>query len=163
MAGVRRVGSVPGRQLYAGSDLTDWPADLKEPFVVVTALDARARSDEQLQELARDLLERGCVYACAWGPDAGRVEAAFDLVSIEAEDAGRPYVSDVVMTTAHENEALDQALWFAVYTAFAAGEVEVGGVVALSDQTWMREVDARLADPAQLMQDVLARDDDDPS
>jgi hypothetical protein len=162
MAGVRRVGSVPGRQLYAGSDLTDWPADLKEPFVAVTALDARERSDEQLRDLARVLLDRGCVYACAWGPDAGRVEVAFDLVSIEAEDAGRPYVSDVVMTTAHENEALDEALWFAVYTAFAA-EVEVGAVVAVSDETWIREVEARLADPGQLMEDVLARDDGDES
>jgi hypothetical protein len=36
---------------------------------------------------------------CSWGPDASRIEVAFDWLAVEAELAGRPYVEDVLMTT----------------------------------------------------------------
>ena len=160
MTPIHRVGEHDGRTLYVGSsaDLDEWPAELSVPFVALSALDARARTDGQLETLARELLDRRCVYACAWGPDAGRVESAFDHVAVAAEDAGRPYVDDVVMTTSHEDESLDEALWFGLFAAMTQDGAPPA-VVAIADVEWLAEVERRLADPDQLMADVLGRDE----
>jgi hypothetical protein len=162
---VRLVGSAPnGRRLYVGapSGLDDWPSELGEPFVAFTALDVRERTGREIEALARTLLDHGCVYACAWGPDAGRVELAFDLLALEAEEAGRPYIEGadaVVMTTAHEAEPLDEALWFAVFAAMPA-DLEANVLVAIAEDRWRSEIEARLADADRLNADVLASDED---
>ena len=88
-------------------------------------------------------LNRG-VCSCALGPDAGRIEVAFDWLAVEAELAGRPYVEDVLMTTSHERESLDDALWFAVFVAFPP-EGEARAVLAVCDPEWSGEVSPGLS------------------
>ena len=75
------------------------------------AVDTRQVADERLETFARDLLEQGCVHMCSWGPDASRIHDMFDWLAVEAELAGRPYVEDVLMTTWHERDSLDDVLW----------------------------------------------------
>lgn len=152
MTDIRLIGKspAPGRQLYVArlSKLDDWPARFDEPvrpFVVFTALDAKRLTDVELREFARMLLDQGCVYTCTWGKDAGRVENAFDLVATDAGLAGRPYVEDVVMTTSHEDESLDDALWFAVFAAYPP-DVEAQAVLVISEDKWAGEIESRLAD-----------------
>jgi hypothetical protein len=143
------------RQLYLAqlTRLEDWPTELEEPakpFVVFTAFDAKHLTDDKLLRFARQLLGQGCVYACSWGPEALRLHNAFDDAAINAELAGQPYVDedDVVMTTSHEDESLDDALWFAVFTAYPAYD-EVAAVLAISEPTWACEIESRLADAEQ--------------
>ena len=153
-----------GRLLYLArmSDPDDWPAQLDEsirPFVAFTAVDARRLSDEKLETFARTLLDQGCVYACAWGPEAGRVETAFDAVAVDAELEGRPYVNDVVMTTSHDDESLDSALWFSLFAAVPP-DLEAWAVLAITDEDWYDQIERRLADTDQLNADVVAKDED---
>jgi hypothetical protein len=153
---IRVVGATRDRrQLYLAqlTRLEDWPTQLEEParpFVVFTAVDAKPLTDDELLQFARKLLDQGCVYACSWGQEALRVENAFDFASVDAQLAGQPYVAedDVVMTTSHEDESLDDALWFAVFTAYLAHE-EVTAVLAISERTWADEIESRLADVEQ--------------
>jgi hypothetical protein len=154
------------RQLYLAqlTRLEDWPTQLEEParpFVVFTALDARRLSDDELLEFARQLLDQGCVYACSWGADAGRVEAAFDEAVVTAELAGQPYVdeNEVVMTTSDEDESLDDALWFAVFTAYPA-YAEATAVLAISEHTWAGEIESRLADAEQWSERLLEAEEE---
>ena len=153
-----------GRLLYLArmSDPDESPAQLEgsiSPFVAFTALDARRFSDEKLEMFARTLLDQGCVYACAWGPDAGRVETAFDVVAVDAELEGRPYVDDVVMTTSHDDESLDSALWFSLFAAIPP-DLEAWAVLAITDEDWYDQIERRLADTDQLNAAVLPEDKD---
>jgi hypothetical protein len=166
MIEIRLIGSsaAPERDLYVGRvvRVDEWPAKLallREPFVAFTALDARRLTNAQLGEFASKLLIQGCVYACAWGPDSGRVETAFDLAAVEANLAGQPFVADVVMTTSHEDESLDDALWFSVFTAFPP-DVDARSVLAVSEETWASEIELRLADCERWSADVLRADED---
>jgi hypothetical protein len=153
---IRLVGETRDRrQLYLAqlTRLEDWPTELEEParpFVVFTAFDAKHLTDDELLRFARQLLGQGCVYACSWGPEALRLHNAFDEAAINAELAGQPYVDedDVVMTTSDEDESLDDALWFAVFTAYPAYG-EGAAVLAISEPTWAGEIESRLADAEQ--------------
>ena len=152
------------RQLYVAqlASVGDWPLALSEvdkPFVLFTALDASTVSDEQLLDFARKLLDQGCLYTCSWGQEARRVEDAFDEVAIEADLAGRPYTKTVVMTTSHEAESLDDALWFAVFTASPA-DVDARAVLAVSEEEWATEIESKFADPARWSAGVLRAEED---
>jgi hypothetical protein len=169
MTEIRLIGETRDRrQLYLAqlARLEDWPTRLEEPsrpFVVFTAFDATRLTDDELLHFARQLLGQGCVYANSWGPGAQRVENAFDEAVVSAELAGQPYAADddVVMTTSDEDESLDDALWFAVFTAYPAyakdGE---GALVAISEHTWAGEIEARLADAEQWNARLLEAEDE---
>ena len=162
VAGLRRVGRLiaPGRDLYVGSPLDVGGVDESlGPFVAFTALDARSMTDVQLGELARALLQSGCRYSCSWGPESGRVESAFDVEVADAEVAGRPYSEDGVMTTSHEDQSLDDALWFALFAAFPPG-AESAALVVITDDLWLAEIERRLADPCRFNADVIAADEE---
>ena len=171
MTDIRLIGETrDGRQLYLAqlTRLEDWPTQLEEParpFVVFTAFDAKRLSDDELLEFATKLLDQGCVYANSWGPDAGRVESAFDYAIVTAMVAGRPYVDhedDTVPTTSDEDESLDDALWYAVFSAYPAYE-EATAVLAISDHTWAGEIESRLADAEQWSARLLEAEEENGS
>jgi hypothetical protein len=167
MTEIRLIGSSiqPARGLYSAR-LTDlgkpefFVDQLIKPFVAFTALDARRYSDEQLRAFAKAVLDQGCVYVCAWGPESGRVETAFDEVAADAELAGEPYAS-IVMTTSHD-ESLDAALRYSVFAALPP-DAEARAVVALSEDRWADEIEPRFADSERLNADVLSADEEDRS
>jgi hypothetical protein len=90
------------------------------------------------------MLRSGCVYACSWGADAGRVEDAFDGVAMNAELAGKLFVDEVLMTTSHESESLDDALRFAVFDAWPAAGADAVG--ALCPAKHIADAETRLVD-----------------
>lgn len=150
MTGFRLVGksTSPYRSLYLGSPADVAGMDSMEPFVAFTALDATALTDEQLGALARSLIGGGCVYACSWGPEADRVETAFDWEVVRSEMEQSARALDI-MTTSHEDESLDEAIWFALFVAFPP-EIEASAVVAIADFRWHGEIEARLSGPEDL-------------
>ena len=164
MTEVRVVGHASGRDLCAAElgvvqrSKLDLPSALR-PFVLFTAFDASRMTDEQLDAFAESMLRSGCAYACAWGVDAGRVEDAFDRVAMNAELAGKPLVEEVLMTTSHESESLDDALWFAVFDACPA-KGDAHAVVALCAAEHLAHVEARLADTERWSDEVLERDEE---
>jgi hypothetical protein len=153
MTEVRLVGqsTAPDRLLYVVrvEDLDDLPESVPDgarPSVVFTALNAGRVSDERLKGFARRWLELGCAWACSWGPDSERVELAFDLSVVDAELAGKPFLPECI-TTSHETDSLDDALWFAVSAAFPAYG-DFGAVVAVAESEWAEEIEVRFANSA---------------
>jgi hypothetical protein len=151
-----------GRAFYVatvtGAD--DWPAwdDPIGRFVAFTALDARGISSTELRRLAAGLLDRGCVYSCSWGPEARYVEQAFDNEAIE-----RGPQWDDVMTTGSETDSLDDALWYAVWSAWPMDDVAADAVVIVTGEEWAEEILARLSRLEAWSDEVVARDHDDSS
>ena len=149
------------RALYLArlGDAGDWPDRLDEPgahFVVFLAMDARQVPDAAIARLAGALLAQGAAYVCAWGPDCQRVHDLFDAAVGERfpdEDAA------LVMTTWHADDDLDQALWFAMFSACPDDEfIETCGslvAIVVGNDEWADQVRRRLGDPASLNADVL--------
>lgn len=102
-----------GRRLFTLEipDFASWPTSFgidAENFALLVVADSRGVSDESIQAAAQRAIEDGASYVCAWGPECGRIESAFDHVAAPRSAAGAP----VVMTTAHANETLNEAVWF---------------------------------------------------
>jgi hypothetical protein len=153
--------------LFAGvvDDVRTWDDDLVDvptPFALLTALDATAVDGEALYRFAKRLIVAGCRHACAWGPGCGRVEAAFDAVNIDLDES---LENIFVLTTAWEDEILDEAIWYSLYTdriwvtpthpAF----VEPQCLLALAAPSYLDHVTRRLADVEQLDADLGVGDD----
>lgn len=88
---------------------------------------------------ARAWVGAGASYVCAWGPSAGTVEEAFDYASFLSE-LGEP-LPFTLMTTSHVSEPLEEALWFAFYTAHPPDDLpcELNAVVAVVDSAGLEE------------------------
>jgi len=151
-----------GRDLYwvALSAVSEITAALSSPpsrhFVLFLALDARNVPDDDILSVARALLPMGLGYVVAWGPDCERVHDLFDRAEIERElvkDSG-----SVVMTTWHDNEPLEEALWFAVVNTVPAPpyDEDCTSVIAVSvsNQDWNDLIQAYLSNTTELKRAV---------
>jgi hypothetical protein len=96
---------------------------------------------------ARRWVDAGVGYMCAWGPASSELDDLFDYATFLPE-VGTP-LTFTLMTTWHDNEPLEDALWFAFYNTTAPDEleVEIESVVILVDsravaercRTWVLE------------------------
>lgn len=84
----------------------------------------------------------GLAYLCAWGPDCERVHDIFD-----EEDLARGLergTHDVIMTTWHNDESLEEALWFFVHSASPADGYVHGCadwvIAPIANPVWEQEV-----------------------
>jgi hypothetical protein len=116
---------------FAVIGLTDlkWPASLKLPskrFRLFVAADISHLSVSAVADFALAALSSGMVYFCAWGRDCEKFHDIVDEVIAKDDTAERrfagPSADDVVMTTWHENQSLEEALDF-----FAACTVPTDG------------------------------------
>jgi hypothetical protein len=75
-------------------------------YVLLIASDAIIALDIKT---ARAWVDAGARYVCAWGPDSEQIHESFDYAGFLPE-----YGQEVeLMTTAHEDESIEEALWFA--------------------------------------------------
>jgi hypothetical protein len=167
MARFEKCSALHDRVLFAAKldRLEEWPGEIDESvpdFGLFLALDARPISDGELLKLARQALAQGLVFLCAWGPDCERVHDSFDIVRDEGHDDDSDDDS-VVMTSWHDDEPLEEALWFAIFTQYPAGKYldNFRSLVAASvgNEKWAREIRAALIDPHAFEKRVLASDD----
>ena len=113
------------RELFvvAIDGLADWPESLTLPsknFVLFVAAD-KYSSDGMVTDFAATTLSQGACYVSTWGSDATRVETFFDLAAVAR---GTVKDNDLVMTTSHPHETLEEALFFAVTLATPAAAYE---------------------------------------
>ncbi len=86
-------------------------------FGLFLAMDAAQIKSERILALAEAIVPKGLAYLCAWGPDCERVHDCFDEVIVAANLDSTD--DNVVMTTWHAHDSLDEALWYFVNSAFA--------------------------------------------
>jgi hypothetical protein len=142
-------------------DFTSLPASLQlssPHFIAFLVADATDVPVSSIAALARLLLNSGCVYFCAWGPDCERVHDIFDEEHLaeDLEDDNQNVVEDdsVILTTWHSDESLDEALWYFAFTAFAAEAYQetCGSALAISigNSAWEQQVHTRLSNIEEL-------------
>ncbi len=72
---------------------------------------------EWRNELADHLIATGCFYFCACGVDCSIWHDCVDVAVLEKFDFKGVPNEEFVMTTCHENEPLEEAMWFAHHGA----------------------------------------------
>jgi hypothetical protein len=95
---------------------------------------------------------------CAWGPDCARVHDAFDAVDAERTSTDDAYTN----TTWHDDEDLDDALWYAL-VADMPPEAYVDScrailAIAVGRRDWADRIERAFADSGRFIEEVLARD-----
>ena len=102
-----------------------------ERYVLVVASVREAQMSSV--EAARAWIDAGACYVCAWGPGASEVEETFDYAAFLPE-LGEP-LPFTLMTTCHQSEAFEEALWFAFYNGKSTDDPEdgAGPVVIVAD------------------------------
>jgi hypothetical protein len=140
-----------------------WPVALHIPstrFRLFVAADTTVSTSEALAKFAHATLKLGMVYFCAWGPGCERFHDIVDKV-IELDDLGErlfvgPTSNDVVMTTWHAEDTLDEALDYFLISACPTDGFAVGSnywvAMCVNNPGWAAIVRQRLerVDPSRL-------------
>jgi len=143
------------RSVYFGASETLQEAGLSlvalpKHFVLLLAANTTPLSGPELVDAARRILEAGASYVCCWGPGCERLHDCFDEArfGFDDPDAG----DDVIMTTWHEDESLEEAIWFAINTAFPTPKYEVTtrivAVLTIANASWSLRAEEYLREGA---------------
>ena len=88
-------------------------------FRAVVILEADYSSDWQM-DVSRWLVDSGCLYMMAWGPDCSGWDDSVDYAQILKFLPGEAPDDQFVMTTWHNDESLEEVFWFSQMCAFDA-------------------------------------------
>jgi hypothetical protein len=116
-------------------------------FGLFIAIDANGVTDDSILQGAKKLLSQGLACLCAWGPDCERVHDLFDVAAREINSELSD--DDVIMTSWHSGESLEEALWFFVHAAFVTGKFEKTCkdwiIAPISNPEWEQLVRSKIA------------------
>ena len=151
------------RQLYA-LDLNE-PGDIAMArelpgphFACFIAWDAQSATDEVVAAFVARLLDAGASYISAWGPCCERVHDIADRLRPTQEPT-----DSVVMTTWHDDESLEDALWFFVFNTFPddafVRTTRSGLGVSVGNSEWAAAIRNALRDPSAFARHQLGSPD----
>lgn len=120
-------------------------------FVALLVTESTHIADDALATFSTGLVRAGCSYFCAWGPDCSRAHDIFDLQCLD--------IDPVIMTTWHDDEPLDDAIWFFLRTTFPDDAyfdtTRTALAVVVGAPEWASHVERRMRDIPALAHDVL--------
>ena len=155
------------RKLFSLSipNLESFPLQLELPsrnFVLLLACDARKIEDSVITDFANSMIDRGIAYFCAWGADCERVHDLFDLAFVTREIEEERQLPHI-MTTWHNDESLDEALWFMLFSAYPdeafADTFGVDLAVSVGNDEWDTHIQKRLSNVKQFNEEILSKDE----
>ena len=101
-------------QLTATAELPDI-AGLR-PFKALLIADEFVSPDRQA-EISHWLVESGCLYLMSWGQGGSSWNDAVNLANLKNFNFDAIPDQQLVITTCHENESLEDMFWFCRHTA----------------------------------------------
>lgn len=103
---------------------------------------------------------RGAAWWTTWGPDCSYVHDTVDQARIAVDfDPEADFDSDATLTTWHDDEPLDEALWYALFCSWN-DDKEIKALLAIVDPRWREEVERRLRDPEEFNRELVAREEE---
>ena len=106
--------SVSYLRLTQGDSLPDLHG--LSPFKAVIIVEADVNLEWQ-SSVSRWIADAGCRYMMAWGNGCSSWDDSIDIANLEQFDYGDIPEEEFIMTTWHENESLEEVLWFAKISA----------------------------------------------
>ena len=104
------------RYLHLKPGTTPPMRDIAAPYKAVVVIEDDV--DDAWQSLVSDwLVKSGCRFMMAWGLNCSSWDDSVDHANLRMFGYGDIPDEDFVMTTWHEDEPLEETLWFAAHTA----------------------------------------------
>ncbi|MCP4259351.1 MAG: hypothetical protein GY774_17850 [Planctomycetes bacterium] len=115
-------------------------------FTLLLCVDFERETVDSLSSMASSLADRGNVYFCAWGPGCKQVHDVYDesLVEQEIEEVKEHHV----MTTWHNDEPLEEVLWFTLFSAMVEDEQWddcSSVIITAGNNQWRQEVEDHIS------------------
>jgi len=141
--------------------IDDLPSNLDLPskhFCLLVVADSRRLTEKAIYQFAVSLLRQGAVYICTWGPGCERVHDLFD----QARDELNPQATgwDIIMTSWHNDDTLDEVVWLAINTTWPADyywdSCQTVLMVIIDNNEWAEKVSRRAEDPKSLNNNTLS-------
>jgi hypothetical protein len=145
-------------ELARPEDLEEIAFGFDRHFAVILAWNATDVSSELIAVVAEALLDRGAVSLSCWGDDCRRVH---DILTESIVGPTPPVsrYSSSTMTTWHERESFEEALWYALFVAQPTDRFEAScrdSLVLLIDQPeHTASARAALGDPDHFSNEIL--------
>lgn len=117
--------------------------------ILLVAANFESISRKELADSASELIASGTAYFCAWGEGCAKAETIWDTAAARA-DSKKSFGYHSV-TTSHEYETLEEAVWYALNCAFVDDHIiESCSVVLISidHPEWQNTIDNIREDPA---------------
>ena len=123
-------------------------------FVTLLVADFSNVNQDDMVELARQLIAAGSRYFCVWGRNCEMAHLAFDLACCEFEADNQP----VILTTDHSTESIEETIWFTIFCAYPAIPYEKDWyatvAVCVNDQTASQAVRKAFSAPATFSENI---------
>ena len=120
--------------------------------------DATSATADDIYRVAEPLIRAGCVYFVCWGPDCEWVHDTIDELDPYFESS-----KGVIMTTWHNEQPLEETIWFFLNTMWpdAAFEnsFEASVAVVIGSNEWASRVRDALYEPRAFTQTWLDREE----
>jgi hypothetical protein len=122
----------------------DWDELQNEKFVCLSAMNASSIRTDELLAFCSRLIDLGCAYYCAWGPDCERVHDIMDELVV-GDNPPETYIG-CLMTTWHAKESLAETVdFFLTCTVpdeeYAPAGCSYGLAVAIGSANWARQIE----------------------
>lgn len=133
-------------------------------ITALIACDSDQFSVDEISDFTKVLLEKGAVYLCFWGKGSERFHDIVDEVEVEMETFEKPCPArhnGTLMTTWHEKESLDEALWFLLSCAWPLdNEIESCStvVITIGNESWASSIASRLENMEQFRKEISDAD-----
>ncbi len=125
----------------------DWEELEQQKFVCLCAIDASSISRDELSSFCSRLIDLGCAYFCAWGPDCERVHDIMDRLVI----GDNPPQTDIgcLMTTWHPRDTIAKAVFFFLSCAepdeeYAPAGCSHGLAVVIGSAEWAAQFERHI-------------------
>jgi hypothetical protein len=134
-------------QLDAISAPFAWDELGKSRFVCLCAVNAKSIPDDEIRRFCSHLIDLGCAYFCAWGPDCERVHDIMDRQVI-GDNPPATYIG-CLMTTWHATEPLTEAVdFFRTCTVpdedYAPAGCSLSLAIVVGSPNWTATIEQRL-------------------
>jgi hypothetical protein len=119
-------------------------------LTVLIVCDSDQISVDEISNFAEVLLDEGAVYVCVWGKGCERFHDIIDEIEVEREVFGKSCWNrnkGQLMTTWHDDDSLDEALWFLLSCAWPLDdELESCStiVITIGNASWEKDIANRL-------------------
>ncbi len=132
--------------------------EISKYFILFIACDFSKYSIDELSDFAEKMLDSGVACVCTFGTDCGKMHDIFDDIIVYREVIEKKEFPHI-LTTWHENDTLDEALWFGLFSAFVDDdyikECKSTLIVAVEDEEWNKHLLSKLSNIRNFHQETL--------
>lgn len=125
-------------------------------FVLLLAANYFSIDQKEMIDVATDLIKKGNAYLCAWGDGCSNGDTNWDIAAVESESEKK--YGFFTMTTWHEDESLEEAIWYSLNVAYVDEHIwDTTSVVlaTIENEDWKNQIEQICSKPEEFKLRIL--------